>query len=135
MDRAEPNVGVSHRVLELHLHDLRVAMEIGFCRNVRAAIELWGGLLETANDPRQRAEYEWLMRKAATMFEVEAVHGAGNLLALDHPMVISLQTWPRSLFAPSELEAARKFRTTHVIGGAVENCTASSRGVRDLTTA
>lgn len=135
MDRAEPTVGVSHRILELHLHDLRVAMEIGFCRNVRAAIDLWGGLLEAADDPRQRAEYAWLLRKATTMFEVEAVHGPGSLLALDHPMVISLQTWPRSPFAPRELEAARKFHATHFIGGAVENCTASSSEVRDLTTA
>lgn len=135
MDRYKLADDVSHRLLKWHLHDLRMAMEIGCCRNMRVIIKLRGGLLETANDPRLRAEYAWLLRKAERMFEIEAIHGAGSLLELDHPMVLSLQTAPRPAFSLAELEAARKFRGSHMLRAAAESCTASStKGIRDLKT-
>jgi len=101
----------TEEALNWHLHDLRVAIEMGFCRSVRSGIKLWGASLETAETPEHRAEYAKILAEADAMFEVENVHGPGSLLNLDHPYVVSLGKQPRPVFLVSEIEAAKKYRT------------------------
>lgn len=47
--------GAVHGPIEWHLHDLRMAMEMGFCRNVSAAIDYWGATLATGRSASKSA--------------------------------------------------------------------------------
>lgn len=95
---------------EGYLHTIGVAIEMGCCANIRSMMGRWGGMLEVAEDPRHRADYELLLAKAQEMFEIEKVYGAGSLLELEHPIFVSLQARPVKTFPAVEIQAAMRYR-------------------------
>lgn len=100
-----------HGPVEWRLHHLRMSIEMGYCRNIRKAIELWGTTLEAAENQMRQAEYAWLLDKIERMFAIERVHGGGSLLELNHPYVVALNSTPKSSFGVEELKAAKKYRS------------------------
>lgn len=95
------------------LDSLRMALETGWCRSLRNKLKLFGPRLVASKDADILAQYDHVLKEANDAFRIEAAHGQGCLLRLDHVLmkdIIGIDK-PRDppLVSKEEIEAARRY--------------------------
>lgn len=102
------------------LWSLNVSVELGCYAILRKEINAYGPFLESSADHDVRSRYAQIVAAAQEAFRIEAIHGQGSLLKLDHPAVIDLigRHAPRipAAITPAEIEAAKRYRSLTEMG-------------------
>jgi len=97
------------------LWSLNVSVDLGCYAILRKEMNAYGPSLESSEDPDVRSGYAQIVAAAQEAFQIEAIHGQGSLLKLDHPAVIDLigRHAPRvpAAITQAEIEAAKRYRS------------------------
>lgn len=93
---------------------LSADIELGWCSAVRGSMMTIGNLIRQQGSVTTKAAYARLIARAAELFEIEALHGKGSALNLEHP---DLRHYTRSnsrstaaAITPEEVANAQAFR-------------------------
>ncbi|MBO1905312.1 hypothetical protein KHP60_09645 [Microvirga sp. 3-52] len=103
------------------LESLRFSLEIGCCAILKNKISRYGAGLASSANSDTRAEYARIIEDAEGAFQIEAIHGQGSLIKLDHPIVIDLigKRVPRvpAAISSEEIAAAKRYRSITASAG------------------
>ena len=96
---------------------LRRNLELGSCLGLRNNLQRYRERLEASESPAVRSAIAGIVAEAEKAFAIEAEHGIGSLLNLDHPTV---QGWietsnkrPKPIIPHSIIRAAERYRDLH----------------------
>ena len=101
-------------VEEANLKSLRFSLEVGSTSCLRMKLRKYRGRLEASESPAVRSEIADIVKQAETAFAIEAEHGIGSLINLDHPSTKKLirlgDRLSKPLIPHSLIEAAERYR-------------------------
>lgn len=97
-------------VERLRLKYLRVSIEIGSTRSLRARVAMWEEFFMASPNDQVQDEFQAIKASLEGMRDIEKTHGIGALLNLKHPVVVGLSQTPGSWIGPSEVQAARSYQ-------------------------
>jgi hypothetical protein len=98
------------------LKTLQYDLDCGFIDLLHRDIQEWGFDLRNSDSPEVRDKFAWFEREATRCSAIEAEHGKGSLLNLDHPFIKRSMGNPR-IATLEQLEAARSYRRAMEIAG------------------
>ena len=91
------------------LYMLRHVHAAGLVDVLQRYVQKWTDNLQSSESHETREKFAWFAREADRCATVEAEHGKGSLLNLNHRFVKSSMTGTR-VITPAEFEAAQRYR-------------------------
>lgn len=101
---------IERGIERVRLYYLRQSIEIGSVRSLRYRIGCWDAFLSASSNEAIRTEFSDMKSRLEDMAKIEAAHGVGALLNLDHPIVRSLSNRSDSWIGPNEIHAAKRYQ-------------------------
>lgn len=92
-----------------HLYMLRHVHAAGLVDVLQRYVQKWAEGLRNSESPETREQFAWFEREIDRCAAMEAEHGKGSLLNLNHRFVKSSMTGT-SVITPAEFEAAQRYR-------------------------